>query len=225
MGSGEILVGEPITVDLWPRDRGSACFTDMTGRSWSETWTTSFASTTTCARSHSTDRSRDLSGGATTQTSNALPRRCLKKRDNRRSSPKAPGEVLLDGFFHSLGHGVGLEVHEEPHLAPGKGTLVVGDVVAVEPGCYRQGFGGVRLEDLVLVTDDDAEVRHRLPLRARAMTDLAQSTRAARGDDSSTNGSELCRIPSVSGDVAETTRAAGWVETRLRGAPSTACSE
>jgi Xaa-Pro aminopeptidase len=67
---------------------------------------------------------------------------------------KAEGEVLRDGFFHSLGHGVGLEVHEEPALGrTGADPLVPGDVIAVEPGCYRSGYGGVRLEDLVLVTD------------------------------------------------------------------------
>ena len=71
---------------------------------------------------------------------------------------KQPGTVLLDGFFHSLGHGVGLEVHEAPHLGQGGETLLEGDVLAVEPGCYRQGFGGVRLEDLVLVTADGCEV-------------------------------------------------------------------
>jgi Xaa-Pro aminopeptidase len=71
---------------------------------------------------------------------------------------KRPGEVLLDGFFHGLGHGVGLEVHEEPQLDLSGGELVAGDVVAVEPGCYRQGYGGVRLENLVLVTEDGCEV-------------------------------------------------------------------
>ena len=54
---------------------------------------------------------------------------------------KEPGEVLLDGFFHGLGHGVGLEVHEAPSSTSRADELVAGDVVAVEPGCYRQGYG------------------------------------------------------------------------------------
>jgi Xaa-Pro aminopeptidase len=71
---------------------------------------------------------------------------------------KTEGEPLLDGFYHSLGHGVGLEVHEQPLLGlSGHDELVAGDVLAVEPALYRSGYGGVRLEDLVLVTDDRAE--------------------------------------------------------------------
>ena len=69
---------------------------------------------------------------------------------------KEPGEVLKDGFYHSLGHGVGLEVHEQPSSGAGLG----------EPSraTHRrrarplpQGYGGCRLEDLVLVTEDGAE--------------------------------------------------------------------
>jgi Xaa-Pro aminopeptidase len=65
--------------------------------------------------------------------------------------------VLADGFFHSLGHGVGLEVHEAPSLGRSGEALVAGDVIAVEPGLYRSGVGGCRLEDLLLVTEDGYE--------------------------------------------------------------------
>ncbi len=58
-----------------------------------------------------------------------------------------------DWFIHGTGHGVGLDIHEEPFAAvTSKATLGEGDVVTVEPGLYRDGFGGVRIEDLVAVT-------------------------------------------------------------------------
>lgn len=60
----------------------------------------------------------------------------------------------LDWFLHSTGHGVGLAIHEDPFENPtSTSTLLAGDVVTVEPGLYRVGFGGFRIEDLVEVTD------------------------------------------------------------------------
>jgi Xaa-Pro aminopeptidase len=72
---------------------------------------------------------------------------------------RKPGETLTHGFYFSLGHGVGLEVHEPPALGlSGREALVAGDVLALEPGVEGlPGIGGVRFEDLVLVTEDGCE--------------------------------------------------------------------
>ncbi|HEX7291599.1 MAG TPA: Xaa-Pro peptidase family protein [Conexibacter sp.] len=67
-------------------------------------------------------------------------------------------------FGHGLGHGVGLEIHEAPRLSRASdATLAVGHVVTVEPGVYLPGELGVRIEDLVLVTDDGCERLNTLP--------------------------------------------------------------
>lgn len=64
-----------------------------------------------------------------------------------------------DRFGHGLGHGVGLDVHESPRVGPrSNDTLVIGNVVTIEPGVYIPGYGGVRIEDLVVIEEGGGRV-------------------------------------------------------------------
>ncbi|HET6547379.1 MAG TPA: M24 family metallopeptidase [Solirubrobacter sp.] len=159
-GSGEIGRGEPVVVDIWPRDKASRCYADMTRTfvgggveppaELAEFWRLT---------RDALDRVyADLRAGANGRA--LFERSCEPYIEAGQPTQltKQPGEVLEDGYFHGLGHGVGLEVHERPHMGRIGDDLVEGDVVTVEPGCYRRGFGGCRLEDLVVVTADGCEV-------------------------------------------------------------------
>jgi Xaa-Pro aminopeptidase len=66
-------------------------------------------------------------------------------------------------MHHGTGHGIGLEVHEPPLLDATGIALLKGDALTVEPGLYRKDLGGVRVEDMVVVTDDGVENLNHLP--------------------------------------------------------------
>lgn len=159
MGSGPIHAGEPVVLDLWPRDRESACFADMTRTFVVGAAAGELAGWHALALEALERATAAVRAGADCHAIYGLACDVFEREGVPTKRTRPPGEVLRDGFFHELGHGVGLEVHEAPSLGRLAGdTLVAGDVITLEPGAYRAGYGGVRLEDLVLVTDDGCEV-------------------------------------------------------------------
>jgi Xaa-Pro aminopeptidase len=157
MGSGAIQAGEPIVIDLWPKDAETACYADMTR-------TFCIGEIPDQLREYhrlvkeSLDRSLEaVRAGARGPDVYAVSCEPFHREGHKTLLNKEPGEVIEDGYFHSLGHGVGLDVHEQPGLARAGEELLAGDVVTLEPGLYRRGWGGCRLEDLVVVTETGAE--------------------------------------------------------------------
>jgi Xaa-Pro aminopeptidase len=157
MGSGEIKASEPIVIDLWPRDGETACYADMT-RSFCIGEVPDELRDYHRVAKESLDKSlAALKPGVKGSEVNEVSCEPFHAAGYKTLLNKEPGEVVETGYFHSLGHGVGLEVHEQPNLSRIGGEIVAGDVVTIEPGMYRRGWGGCRLEDLVLVTKDGAE--------------------------------------------------------------------
>ena len=158
-GYGPLPSDLPITIDLWPRDEASGCWADMTR--------TFVAGEVTEAVAELRDVVREALEAARSAARPGITGRALydvaadivERAGHPTQRTRTPGQALSHGFYFSLGHGVGLEVHEPPGLGLAGGeTLVAGDVIAIEPGIEGlDGIGGVRFEDLLLITEDGCE--------------------------------------------------------------------
>ena len=159
-GSGPLPAGLPIQVDLWPQDEDSTCWADMTrtfivGRP-APGHAELIAEQEQLVRAALEDAVAAVRPGVTGRE--LFDATCDRfEAAGYRTQRTGPGEDPHEGFQFSLGHGVGLEVHEAPSLGLAGEVIVVGDVLALEPGLWDRRIGGVRFEDLVLVTEDGAE--------------------------------------------------------------------
>ncbi|WP_135303122.1 M24 family metallopeptidase [Haloarcula amylovorans] len=153
-GSGPLSADEPIIVDIFPQDKATKYHADMT-----RTFCVGDPSETVQEWYDLTERAMDaafdaLEPGATGQDVHDAV--CEVYEDAGMATLRSDDRTET-GFIHSTGHGVGLDVHELPRLSPAGGELEPGHVVTIEPGLYDPAVGGVRIEDIAVVTEDGYE--------------------------------------------------------------------
>ena len=154
-GHGPLKVGESIIVDIFPVDLSTRYYSDMTR---------------TFVKGEPNDGLQEMYYAVLESQEAALS--MIKAGINGKDVHNKVAEVLHEagyktnvhdqedgkpltkGFFHGTGHGVGLEIHEAPRVSIADAELIPGDVISVEPGVYDPEVGGVRIEDLVVVTED-----------------------------------------------------------------------
>ena len=160
-GSGPLRPDEPIIVDIFPRSKESKYHADMTRTFVKGEPTDTLREWFDLTREALTAAREAIEPGVTGAAVHDIV--CDVYEDaglpTLRSDPKSE-----TGFIHSTGHGVGLDVHELPRLSPDGDELRPGHVVTVEPGLYDPEVGGVRIEDLVVVTEGGSENLTRQPI-------------------------------------------------------------
>lgn len=153
-GEGVVYAHTPIVIDVFPRMNATGYFGDLTrtvvkGRA-PEIVKKAFDAVKTVRDECKSMIKAGVAG--------EIPYNHALQRLTELGFPTGSNENGFYGFFHGLGHGVGLEIHEEPRLSRNvKHLLQAGEVVTVEPGVYYPEWGGIRLEDIVVVRNDSCE--------------------------------------------------------------------
>jgi len=163
LGAGPLRTGQPVIVDIFPRNRATNYCGDCTrtvvhGRVPDEVARMHAAVVEAKAAALGAIRA-----GVTGEAVHRAATDVIARRGYAVGLPSADAPDTYCAMTHGTGHGVGLDVHEPPLLDTGGPALVRGDAGTVEPGLYCKALGGVRVEDLVIVTDSGCDNLGRLP--------------------------------------------------------------
>lgn len=147
-GSGPLYANQSIIMDIFPRDSKSRYFADFTRTVVRGKATPKLKRMYQAVREGQEIAFRSVRAGA---DGNAI-HQAITKRFEELGFKTGVQNGRMQGFFHGTGHGLGLDIHEEPSISGRRDILRAGHVVTVEPGLYYADAGGVRLEDVVVVT-------------------------------------------------------------------------
>jgi Xaa-Pro aminopeptidase len=162
LGHGELRTGQPVIVDIFPRNRETHYHGDCTRTVVHGEVPDELARMHAAVCRAKAAAMAAIKPGVTGQTVHEATTEAITRLGY---AVGLPGDQAPDSYCaitHGTGHGVGLDVHEPPLLDLKGPELVLGDVVTVEPGLYRNDLGGVRVEDMVVVTESGCENLNRL---------------------------------------------------------------
>lgn len=158
-GSGPLYANQSIIMDIFPRSSKSRYFADFT-----RTVVRGKASKKLKAMYDAVHEGQKIGFKLIKSGINASQvHQAIQKRFNELGFKTGVINGRMQGFFHGTGHGLGLDIHEEPSVGMRNDILKEGHVVTVEPGLYYEGAGGVRLEDVVVVTKNGNRNLTRFP--------------------------------------------------------------
>lgn len=162
-GSGELRTGEPVIIDIFPRSRATRYCGDCTRTVVHGEIPKELEKMHAAVCRAKAAAIRRVAPGVTGQEVHAATTKAIRDAGYAVGLPGVDSLRSFCAITHGTGHGVGLDVHEPPLLDIGGPELLAGDVVTVEPGLYRADIGGVRIEDIVVVTGTGCENLNRLP--------------------------------------------------------------
>lgn len=149
-GEGELRADEPIVIDIVPRSRKERYYSDMTRTVVHGTPADELKDMYSAVLDSQSAAIKKIKAGVSGSEIHNIVCDVLEERGYKTARGK--NSEFTEGFIHSTGHGVGLDIHEGPNISENGKELKEGSVVTVEPGLYYKKIGGVRLEDVVVVT-------------------------------------------------------------------------